>query len=263
LPEAANLQKPSLVMLVDDAHLLFEGAPQPLIDTVDGILRSLSCRGIGVFLATENPVDLPERIVCHLGNKVQHALRDYTPRDERRVTAAVELLRTNPAFLAEIAVTALGPGEALVSVLAEDGSPSKTERTIIVPPHSHLGPIAEEARIGLVASSPIAGRYDAAVDRESAYEVLKVRAEEAAAASAAAAEEAAQAKAALQQARLEAAQARATAAAERAARASRGRGDELLDAASKSAMRSMGTQVGRTIIRGILGAVLKNGLTGS
>ena len=117
--------------------------------------------------------------------------------------------------------------------------------------------------MALVASSPLAGRYDAAVDRESAYEVLKVRAEEAAAVSAAAAEEAAQAKAALQQARLEAAQARATAAAERAARASRGRGDELLDAASKSAMRSMGTQVGRTIIRGILGAVLKNGLTGS
>ena len=263
LPEAADPQKPALVVLIDDAGLLFEGAPQPLIDTVDGILRALSRRGVGVFFATENPVDLPERIVCHLGNKVLHALRDYTPRDERRVTAAVELLRTNPAFMAEIAVTALASGEALVSVVADDGSPSKAERTIVVPPRSHLGPIAEEARLALVASSPIAGRYDAIVDRESAYEVLKARAEEQAAAAAVAAEEAAQAKAALEQARLEAAQARAKAAAERAARTARGRGDQLLDAASKSAVRTMGNQVGRTIIRGILGAIIKTGVTGS
>jgi hypothetical protein len=263
LPEAADdAANPALVVLIDDAHLLFEDAPPPLIDTVDQLLRSLSSRGVGVFLATENPVDLPERVLCHLGTKVQHALRDYTPRDERRITAASELLRSNPAFLTEVVITALAPGEALVSVLAEDGTPSRAERTVMVPPHAHLGPITAEARRALCANSPMAGRYDVAVDRESAYEVLKVRSDAAAEAAAVAAEAAAQAKAALQQARLEAAQARAAAAAERAERASQAHANRMIDAAGKSAARSIGSQVARTLIRGVLGAALKTGSTG-
>ena len=263
LPEARDVGQPALVVLIDDAHLLFEDAAPPLIDTVDQMLRALSGRGVGVFLATENPVDLPERVLCHLGTKVQHALHDFTPRDERRVAAAAELLRANPAFLTELVLTAMDPGEALVSVVAEDGTPSRAERTVMVPPHAHLGAVSEEARRALCAGSPMAGRYDVAVDRESAYEVLKVHAEGVAAADAAARAAEAEGKAALQQARIETAQARAAAAAERAARASRGRGDAMMDAAGKSAARSIGTQVGRTIIRGILGTILKTGLTGS
>ena len=254
---------PALVVLIDDAEVLFEDAPAWLIDTVEQLLRSLSARGVGVFFATENPVDLPERVLCHLGTKVQHALRDYTPRDERRVVAAAELLRSNPAFLTELVLTAMEPGEALVSVIGEDGTPSRVERVVMVPPHAHMGTLGEDARRALCAASPMAGRYEVTVDRESAYEVLKVRLEATAAERAAAASAAAEAKAALQQARLEAAQARAVAAAERATRASQGRGDAMLDAAGKSAARSIGNQVGRTIIRGILGAALKTGVTGN
>jgi DNA helicase HerA-like ATPase len=254
---------PALVVLIDDAEVLFEDAPAWLIDTVEQLLRSLSARGVGVFFATENPVDLPERVLCHLGTKVQHALRDYTPRDERRVVAAAELLRSNPAFLTELVLTAMEPGEALVSVIGEDGTPSRVERVVMVPPHAHMGTLGEDARRALCAASPMAGRYEVTVDRESAYEVLKVRFEATAAERAAAASAAAEAKAALQQARLEAAQARAVAAAERATRASQGRGDAMLDAAGKSAARSIGNQVGRTIIRGILGAALKTGVTGN
>ncbi len=250
-------------MLIEDAHLLFEDAPAPLIDGAEQVLRSLSRRGVGVFLATENPVDLPERILSHLGTRIQHALRDYTPRDERRLTAASELLRANPAFLTELVLSALAPGEALVSVLDTDGTPYRVERTLIVPPHSHVGAITEEARRALCASSPLAGRYDVAVDRESAYEVLKAAAEIAATAAATEAKAAAEAKAALQQARLEAAQARAAAAAERAERAARVHDNRMMEAAGRSAARSIGTQVARTILRGILGAALKTGSTGA
>lgn len=265
LPETAAeppAATPTLVVLIEDAHLLFEDAPQPLIDAAEQVLRSLSRRGVGVFLATENPVDLPERVLCHLGTRIQHALHDYTPRDERRVTAASELLRPNPAFITELVVTALAPGDALVSTLNADGQPCPAQRTQIIPPHSQLGAITEEARRALCASSPLAGRYDVAVDRESAYEILKARGEAAAAVAAAAAAAVAEAKAALQQARLEAAQARAAAAAERAARAARAHDTRMIDAAGKSAARSIGTQVAKQLLRGILGAAVKSGSTG-
>jgi len=253
---------PTLLVLIEDAHLIFEDAPAPLIDLAEQLLRALSRRGVGIFLATENPVDLPERILSHLGTRIQHALRDYTPRDERRATAAAELLRPNPSFMTELAITALTPGEALISTLDATGAPCPVERTRVTPPRSQPGAITEEARRALCASSPLAGRYDEPVDRESAYEILKARAEADAAVQAAAAQAAAEAKAALQQARLEAAQARAAATKERAERAAQAHQNRMMEAAGKSAARSIGSQVARQLLRGLLGVALKNGSPG-
>jgi len=180
LPEVGDADKPRLVFFFDEAHLLFDEAPKVLIDRVEQVVRLIRSKGIGVFFVTQNPLDVPETVLSQLGNRVQHALRAYTPREQKAVKVAAETFRPNPAFDCFEAITQLGVGEALVSTLAAKGVPSMVERTLIRPPSSRLGPISEPERAKVMAVSPVAGQYDEDLDRDSAFEMLQRRAEEAA-----------------------------------------------------------------------------------
>jgi DNA helicase HerA-like ATPase len=175
LPEVGDPEKPRLVFFFDEAHLLFEDAPRALLDKIEQVVRLIRSKGVGVYFVTQNPLDIPDSVLGQLGNRVQHALRAFTPRDQKAVRAAAETMRPNPAFSIEQVIGELGVGEALVSLLDEKGRPCVTERALIVPPGSQLGPISDHARAACVAASPIAGFYEKAVDRESAYEQLKAR----------------------------------------------------------------------------------------
>ncbi|WP_062207811.1 helicase HerA-like domain-containing protein [Aureimonas sp. AU12] len=177
LPEVGDLDKPKLVFVFDEAHLLFDDAPKALVDRVEQVVRLIRSKGVGVYFVTQNPLDLPEKVLAQLGNRVQHALRAYSPREQKAVRVAAETFRANPAFDSAEAITQLGVGEALVSVLGKDGVPTMVARTLIRPPAARLGPISPEERVETMRRSPIAGRYDTAVDRESAYELLNGRAE--------------------------------------------------------------------------------------
>jgi hypothetical protein len=181
LPEVGDPEKPKLVFFFDEAHLLFDEAPPALIDKVEQVVRLIRSKGVGVYFITQNPIDVPDAIAGQLGNRVQHALRAFTPRDQKAVRAAAETFRPNPALKVEEAITELRTGEALVSLLMDDGAPSPVERTLIRPPASRLGPLTPEERAAVVAASPVAGRYDTAVDRESAFERLSEKAAAAAA----------------------------------------------------------------------------------
>ncbi len=181
LPEVGDLDQPKLVFFFDEAHLLFSDAPKPLVDTVERVVRLIRSKGVGVYFITQNPVDVPETVLAQLGNRVQHALRAYTPREQKAVRVAAQTFRQNPAFDTEKAITELGVGEALVSTLEGKGSPSMVERTLIAPPMAQVGPIDAEERRQIVAASPLRGKYDQAIDSESAYEMLAKRAEQAAA----------------------------------------------------------------------------------
>ena len=172
MPEVGDPDKPKLVFFFDEAHLLFNNISKNLLTAIEQMVRLIRSKGIGVYFVTQNPLDLPETVLGQLGNKVQHALRAYTPRDQRAVKAAAETFRQNPAFSAEKAITELGVGEALVSTLQEKGAPSIVEKTLIAPPFAHVGPITEEERQKVIADSPYRGKYDEAYDRESAYEIL-------------------------------------------------------------------------------------------
>lgn len=177
LPEIGDPEKPKLVFFFDEAHLLFDDAPKILIDRVEQVVKLIRSKGVGVYFVTQNPLDMPDGVLAQLGNRVQHALRAYTPREQKAVKTAAETFRPNPEFDAYEAITELGVGEALVSTLGAKGVPSMVERTLIRPPSARLGPINLSERDAIIAKSPVAGQYDQAIDPESAYEMLVGRAE--------------------------------------------------------------------------------------
>ena len=181
LPEVGDPEKPKLGFFFDEAHLLFDDAPKALQDTIEQVVRLIRSKGVGVFFVTQNPIDIPEEVAGQLGNRVQHALRAFTPRDQRAIKAAAETFRVNPKLDVESAITELKVGEALVSTLDEDGAPTVVERALIKPPRSRLGPVSEKERAIIQSISPVEGKYDKAVDRESAAEVLAAKAADAAA----------------------------------------------------------------------------------
>jgi hypothetical protein len=176
LPEVGDPDKPRLVFFFDEAHLLFDDAPKALIDKVEQVVRLVRSKGVGVYFVTQNPVDIPETVLAQLSNRVQHALRAYTPREQKAVRVAAETFRPNPEFSTEEVITQLGIGEALVSVLEAKGIPSVVGRTMIRPPSAQVGPLLPEERRSIIANSPVAGLYDTAVDRNSAFEVLASKA---------------------------------------------------------------------------------------
>ncbi|MDO6584594.1 DUF853 family protein [Salipiger sp. 1_MG-2023] len=180
LPEVGNPDKPKLVFFFDEAHLLFDGAPKALIDKVEQVARLIRSKGVGVYFVTQAPDDIPDDILGQLGNRVQHALRAFTARDRKALKLAAETYRPNPAFDTEEAIRTVGTGEAVTSMLQVKGIPGIVERTLIRPPASRLGPVTPQERAETIAASPLAGRYEAHVDRQSAYEMLKARASAAA-----------------------------------------------------------------------------------
>jgi DNA helicase HerA-like ATPase len=239
LPEVGDPDKPRLVFFFDEAHLLVRDAPSSLLEKVEQVVRLIRSKGIGVYFVTQNPADIPDTVLGQLGNRIQHALRAYTPADQRGLKAASESFRPNPAFDTAEAIQGLGVGEALVSVLDEKGAPTVVQKTLIRPPVSRLGPITPPERTALIGSSPVRGLYDEAKDRESAYEMLQARAKAAAAEAAEVEAEAASAKA----------EARTP-----TPRASNRQG--MGEAFAKSMLRTIGSQVGRELIRGVLGGLM-------
>jgi len=251
LPEAGDLDKPKLVFFFDEAHLLFSDAPEALVEKIEQVVRLIRSKGVGVYFVTQNPADVPDKVLSQLGNRVQHALRAFSPRDQKAVKAAAETMRDNPNLDEASVITELGVGEALVSFLDAKGRPGVVERAYIVPPQGQIGPITDAQRRRLMQTSLVAGVYDKTSDRESAHEVLKARAEQAAQAAAAEAEATQQAKAAAQP---------------KAGGSGAGgvlgdilggvgRREGAVEALAKSAARSMGSQVGRAIMRGVLGSI--------
>jgi len=182
LPEVGDPEKPKLVFFFDEAHLLFDDAPQALFDKVEQVVRLIRSKGVGVYFVSQNPIDIPEKIAGQLGNRVQHALRAFTPRDQKAIKAAADTFRINPDLDVEKAITELKVGEALVSTLDADGAPGIVQRTLVAPPRSRLGPLIPAEQAAVQATSPFAGKYDAAVNRESASEVLAQKSADAAAA---------------------------------------------------------------------------------
>ncbi|KPK37605.1 MAG: ATP-binding protein [Gammaproteobacteria bacterium SG8_47] len=236
LPERGDTDRPELVFFFDEAHLLFEQASKALRDRIEQVVRLIRSKGVGVYFISQNPTDVPEDILGQLGMKVQHALRAFTPKDRKAVSAVAANFRPNPAVDVESELTELGTGEALVSTLGEKGEPLPVQRVLIAPPESRIGPLSDEERRERIARSPLQGRYDQSIDRESAYEVLKQRAE--------------------QQVR-EAERDRPPAREKTPARSSAaGRSRQSVsEAFIKSAARSVGSQLGRQIMRGLLGSI--------
>jgi DNA helicase HerA-like ATPase len=175
LPEVGDVEKPKLVFFFDEAHLLFNDAPKALLDRIEQVVRLIRSKGVGVYFVTQNPIDVPDKVLAQLGNRVQHALRAFTPRDQKAVKAAAETFRPNPKLNTEQVITQLGKGEALVSFLEGNGTPSMVERCMIRPPSARIGPVTPEERKAIIATSPLRGKYDSAIDPESAYEVLQNR----------------------------------------------------------------------------------------
>jgi DNA helicase HerA-like ATPase len=248
LPEVGDPEKPKLAFFFDEAHLLFRDAPKALIEKVEQVVRLIRSKGVGVYFVTQNPADIPETVLGQLGNRVQHALRAYTPVEQRGLKAASDSFRPNPAFDTAEAIQGLGVGEALVSVLDERGAPTVVQKTLVRPPASRLGPLTPPERAAIIAASPVRGLYDETKDRESAFETLQARAKQATAAA-----DSAKAQA---QADAEAAAAARRAPAERAAprpRASNRQG--MGEAFAKSMLRTIGSQVGRELLRGVLGSL--------
>ncbi|HHL0034101.1 TPA: helicase HerA-like C-terminal domain-containing protein [Enterobacter mori] len=173
LPEAGDLEKPKLVFFFDEAHLLFNDAPQVLLDKIEQVIRLIRSKGVGVWFVSQNPSDIPDNVLGQLGNRVQHALRAFTPKDQKAVKAAAQTMRANPAFDTEAAIQALGTGEALISFLDAKGSPSVVERAMVIAPCSRMGPVTDDERNGLINHSPVYGKYEDKVDRESAFEMLQ------------------------------------------------------------------------------------------
>src|SRR5579863_4203493 len=176
LPEVGDPPKPKLVFFFDEAHLLFNDAPRPLMDKIEQVVRLIRSKGVGVYFVTQNPIDVPDKVLGQLGNRVQHALRAFTPRDQKAVKAAADTFRTNPKLDVATCITELGVGEALVSFLDEKGTPGVVERALVCPPRSQIGPISPEQRQQIIRDSVVAGVYENAVNRESAYELLQARA---------------------------------------------------------------------------------------
>jgi DNA helicase HerA-like ATPase len=236
-----DLEKPKLVFFFDEAHLLFDDAPDALLDKIEQVTRLIRSKGVGIYFVTQNPLDVPDKVLGQLGNRVQHALRAFTERDQKAVRAAAETFRTNPAFDIEKAITELTVGEALVSPLDEHGAPCVVERAFVVPPRSQLGPITLEQRRAILGDSVLAGHYDETVDRESAYELLKAKAEAAAQASSTQGASAPRDSSGAQP--------------QGRARSSGRPRESMVEAMEKSAMRAAGSAIGRQITRGILGSI--------
>ena len=249
LPEVGDPDKPKLVFFFDEAHLLFDDAPKALIDRVEQVVRLIRSKGVGVFFVTQNPLDVPETVLAQLGNRVQHALRAYTPREQKAVRTAAETFRPNPDFDCATVITQLGTGEALVSTLQEKGVPSMVQRTLIRPPSSRLGPITPQERQKVIAESPLAGQYDQTIDRESAFEMLQKKA----AAAADAAEQSGGSRWTLPGFGNDDQSAGAPARRAPAPRPSNRQ--TVTEAAIKSVVRSVGSSLGRAIVRGILGSL--------
>ena len=249
LPEVGDPDKPKFVFFFDEAHLLFDDAPKALVDKVEQVARLIRSKGVGVFFVTQNPDDVPEDILGQLGNRVQHALRAFTPRDQKALRQAAQTFRENPRFDTAEAITQVGVGEALVSTLEKKGVPSVVERTLIRPPSSRLGPIDDGERRAVIQASPLTGLYEQAVDRESAYEILQRRAEQAAKEAEAAAE-AEEREKEFKQARRYQGEAKTT-------RRRSSRSDSVGEVLVKSMIRTASTQSGRKFIRGILGGLFK------
>ena len=175
LPEAGDLPKPKLVFFFDEAHLLFNDAPKALMDKIEQVVRLIRSKGVGVYFVTQNPIDVPDKVLAQLGNRVQHALRAFTPRDQKAVNAAAQTFRPNPKLDTARVIMELGKGEALVSFLEGGGTPTMVERVMVRPPSARIGPITPEERKAIMSKSPVKGKYDTAVDAESAYEMLQKR----------------------------------------------------------------------------------------
>jgi DNA helicase HerA-like ATPase len=248
LPEIGDPDKPKLVFFFDEAHLLFNEAPKVLVERIELVVRLVRSKGVGVYFVTQNPLDIPDSVLAQLGNRVQHALRAFTPRDQKAVKATAQTMRQKPGLDIETAITELAVGEALVSFLDTKGRPSITERLYVVPPGSQIGPITPQQRQALMAGSLVAGAYEKTQDRESAYEKLKARTVEAQATAAAGKS--------------------GTADADRGVMGGLsdvifgstgprgGRREGLAEAMAKSAIRTMGSTVGREIMRGVLGSIM-------
>ncbi|MGB7815463.1 MAG: helicase HerA-like domain-containing protein [Methylotenera sp.] len=235
LPEVGDLEKPKLVFFFDEAHLLFTDAPPVLMQKIEQVIRLIRSKGVGVYFVSQNPLDIPDIVLGQLGNRVQHALRAFTPRDQKAVKSAAETFRANPKVDVATVITELGVGEALVSFLDEKGIPSPVERAFICPPQSRIGPATDAERAAVINSSAVRGFYEKQVDRESAYEVLKARAAQ----SAETAEEG------------KGFDWGGVLGGEKSSRS-----DTILESAAKSAARAIGSQLGRSIIRGVLGSIL-------
>lgn len=255
LPEVGNPEKPKLVFFFDEAHLLFEDAPKVLVNKVEQVARLIRSKGVGVYFISQNPDDVPQDILGQLGNRVQHALRAFTPRDQRALKMASETFRANPDFDTEEAIKSVGVGEAIVSMLDAKGSPNIVQRTLIRPPSSQLGPITKEERKEAILKSPLYGIYDEAVDRESAFEKLNARAKEVEAE-----QVAAQANNADVDRLYNMAQKFDVGSPARTSpkkKTSSRRGDTATQAMMKSMMRSIGTKAGTAIVRGVMGGLFK------
>ena len=278
LPEVGDPDKPKLAFFFDEAHLLFDDAPPALLEKVEQVVRLIRSKGVGVYFITQNPIDIPDKVAGQLGNRVQHALRAFTPRDEAAVKSAAETFRPNPAVDVRSAITELKVGEALVSLLQADGAPSPVERTLIQPPRSRVGPLTAQERAIMVTTDAIGARYDSVLDRDSAEEVIRAKVEEATAAAAAARAASEAEKQAAEEARLRARQekeaARARLAEQREAdrqqreqareEARRAReaarpsvADKMLQSAGRAVASSVGRQIGNQLLRGIFGGLMR------
>lgn len=269
LPEVGDPEKPVLVFFFDEAHLLFDEPNPALEDKIEQVVRLIRSKGVGIYFITQNPVDIPEAVAGQLGNRVQHALRAFTPKDQKAIKAAADTFRINPALDVATAITELKVGEALVSVLQEDGSPSIVQRTLIKPPRSRVGPLDAKERAVIQSISPAAGKYDTAVNRESASEILAARGQAAAAAAEAAKAKAEADKAAAAQAKVEAKQREAelkeqarrdASAAKEAAKPNEWQ--KAVQSATRSAASSVGRQVANELGRAVLGGGSKRSSSG-
>jgi DNA helicase HerA-like ATPase len=240
LPEIGDPEKPKLVFFFDEAHLLFTDAPKILLDKIEQVVRLVRSKGVGVYFVTQNPSDVPDTVLGQLGNRVQHALRAFSPRDQKAIKAAADTMRANPKLDTERAITELGVGEGLISFLDEKGRPNVVERAYVLPPASRIGPISADERRAVMTASPVKGVYEQVVDRESAYEKLKQRTTSAPAAAAGSGggfwDSMKGSFGGLM--------------------TGTGRKDSLVEAVAKSAARTVGSTVGREIVRGVLGSLL-------
>lgn len=242
LPEVGDKEKPRIVFFFDEAHLLFDNAPDALLEKIEQVVRLIRSKGVGVFFITQNPLDIPDKVLGQLGNRIQHALRAFTPRDEKAVRAAAETFRPNPKVNVAKAITELEVGEALVSVLDEKGAPTPVERALVLPPQSRIGAIDAAERQAIVRASVIFGHYEKQLDRESAYELLKIESEKKL--SEAAAEKAAT-------------QPQKGGILEGIFGGGNSRRQGVAEALTKSVARSIGSEIGRRVIRGVLGSVFR------